>query len=477
MTKVTDMPEKPPDIYDMDEIETDAIGIRILRFAVSLVIVLGALAGAGVLSAYWLTNRPKATRRPPQKQAVLVEVREVESTSEDVVIDAMGTVVPAREVELAPQVGGEIVHVSPRFVPGGRFDAGEMMVKIDPEDFDLAVRLQQAQMQKTTAEAEQAASAVAQRETAVTRAKAALALEMGQQSVAQREFELLGQTVAPEDEALVLRKPQLEQARAEVAAAEAARRAAEAARQAVVASQGAMAVALEQAKLNLARTEVRAPFNALVRARHVDLGAQVSPGRAIASLVGTDEYWIEVSVPVDELRWMRVPGLNSDEGSTVRLVHERAWGPGASRIGRVRRLMSEVEPQGRMARLLVAVADPLNLAVEPQKRRPLILGDYVRVEIDGNALHDIVCIDRTTLRDGRRVWVMTADDTLEIRDVKIAWGGVDQVCISEGLRAGDRLIVSDLGAPVAGMPLRTENAPAREGQGAEHAGPPKEQQQ
>ena len=151
----------------------------------------------------------------------------------------------------------------------------------------------------------------------------------------------------------------------------------------------------------------------------------------------------------------QIPEFNSESGSVVRVYDARAWGSGPHRLGVVARLMSEIEPEGRMARLLVAVKDPLERKAAPKVRRPLILGSYVRVEIVGQKLSNIVRVERAALRNGSQAWVMGPKDTLEIRDVKIAWAGNNHVCVAGGLGAGDRLIVSDLGAPVEGMRLRT----------------------
>jgi len=181
---------------------------------------------------------------------------------------------------------------------------------------------------------------------------------------------------------LLLRRPQLEMAKAAVSAAEAA---------------------LEKAQLDLERTVVLSPFNAMVQSKNVDLGSQVSTGTMLASLVGTDEYWVEVSVPVDELKWIDIPGYNAKSGSPVRVYYESAWGKDMFRTGTVERLMTDLEPQGRMARLLITVKDPLQLQSNPEKRHPLILGSYVRVEINGVEVPGIAKIPRAAIREGKQV--------------------------------------------------------------------------
>jgi len=426
----------------------------IIRKAIVAVVVLGVVAGAVAVSVHWMKHPPTAERRPRGRTARLVEVREVEPRSIPVVVAAQGTVVPAREIDLSARVGGEIVALAGQLIPGGRFEAGERLVELDRRDYELAVRRAETRADAAAAEIDSAEAEIARCRMDLARAQWDLAMEMGAQAVARREYELMGTELDDGDLALVLREPQLRQAEAACEAAEAAVRKAEAARTAAVASREEAEVALAEARLDLARTTVRVPFNAAVGRRHVDVGAQVSASTPLASLVGTDEYWVVVSVPVDELRWIRIPGYNSDDGSPARVRYPAAWGDDAGRPGTVKQLLMEVEHEGRMARLLVSVPDPLHLAAGADERRPLILGGYVHVDIEGRTLDDVFRLDRRHLRDGHQVWVMGPDDRLEIRDVTVAWSGGDHVCVADGLAAGDRLVTSDLGAPVEGMLLR-----------------------
>jgi len=393
---------------------------RVVRLLLVVVIL-----GAGVtVAVYWMLNRPTAQRQHREPQAVLVEVRRTTPQTHRVAVRGMGTVVPSRSINLPSQVGGRVVEVSPGFVPGGSFKAGQRILQIEPIDYELAVE---------------------QRKAELVKAESDFKVELGQQSVAQREYELLGREVREEDRELVLRKPQLAMAQAAVASAQAA---------------------LRQAELDLARTSVAAPFNAMIQSRGVDLGSEVSTGAALASLVGTDTYWVRVLIPVDELGWISVPGFNAQTGSDVRVYHESAWGAEVFRQGKVERLMTELEPQGRMAMLLVAVADPLELSRPVAERRPLILDSYVHVAIEGRSLADVVRVERTALRDGEKVWVMTPDGTLAIRRVEVAWSGDEYVLVREGLSEGDLLVTSDIGAPVEGMALRASDGTATTPEGA-----------
>jgi RND family efflux transporter MFP subunit len=445
--------------------------VRLLSLAVRLLLVLVLLAiGAGA-AWYWLTHEPKARRKPPEAQARLVEVMPVSPGRETVVVRAMGAVAPARSIQLAPRVGGEIVEISPEFVPGGRFDEGRTIARIDPEDYRLALARQKAEAARLAALAEQAAATAAQRQTEVTQAKSQLDIEMGQQSVAKREYELLGETVNGRDEALILRRPQLEAAKAAQEAAQAAHRSARAAAESARAASEAAAAAVRMAELDLARTTLQAPFNAVVQQRQVNLGSQVAVGAPLATLVGTDAYWVEVSVPVDQLPWIRIPRSAGEAGAPVRIYNEAAWGSETFRTGQVLRLESALEEQGRMARLIVSVPDPLGGKDASGKTPPLLIGSYVRVEIEGTALDNVIALDRDHLRDGNRVWVMNGRDELEIRPVEIAHRGRERVLIAGGLKTGEKVVTTALTAPAPGMPLRTETPTAASPAASDDAAP------
>lgn len=373
--------------------------------------------GIGALVAFSLLRTgPEAKPKPKTRNAVLVEVVPVTFSSQPTVVAAMGTVKPSRTVEVKSQVGGEIVVMHPAFIPGSHLNEGELLVKIDPADSLLAVQ---------------------QLSGDVARAEAEIALEQGKRLVALREYQLLGEPVSAEEKALMLREPQL-------ASLQAARESA--------------AARLEQARLNLARTAVAVPFAALVQERKVSLGTQVSTSTALATLVGSSDYWVEVSVPVGQLRWLQIPQKPAEIGSIARVYDEAAWGAGVFRTGTILRMAPGLEQQGRMARLLVRIDDPLALLPQNSDKPRLMLDAYVRVEIDGAVLPSVATLFREQLHDGDTVWLMSSNDQLEVRKVEIAFRSRDVVQVTGGLAEGERLVVSSLPAPVPGMLLRLADA-------------------
>ena len=380
---------------------------RLQQTIVGLLIIAAGIGGA----AYLKKTAPRADKRPPKVFAPLVEVTTVAPGSHQVLVTAMGTVTPARSLALESRVTGEVVRIHPEFQTGGLLKAGEEVLQIDPGDYELALT---------------------RAESAVVEAEYALQLERGRQEIARREWAILnGDNPAdPLDKELALRRPHLRKAQADLAAARAN---------------------LKQARLDLARTRITIPFNAVVRERNVELGSQVAAQEMLAELVGTDAYWIEVSIPVDRLSWIAIPRRSDEAGAQVRVRNQN----GLEVSGQVIRLLSDLEAEGRMARLLVEVRNPLG--DEPAApHAPLILGEYVRVDIQGRTLENVFRIPRTALRDNARIWVAGEDGTLQVRHVDPVWRDAEFVLLQEGLASGERLIVSDLAAAVDGMAIRQQ---------------------
>ena len=388
------------------------------RGKTALVSVLILLAGVALMVLIFKTE-PTATRGDVAREtAMLVEVRTAERGRFSPVIEVMGQVVPAREVTLQPRVSGRVIELAEAFEPGGQVAEDTALLRIDPADYQAALR---------------------QRRSELAQARADLELEQGRQAVAEQDFELLGEELDEGNRHLVLRQPQLKQARAQVDFAEAA---------------------LRRAELDLQRTRISAPFDAQILSRDVATGSQVSTGDSLARLVATDRYWVSASVPLSQLRWLRFAERDGEEGAPVTLRHEAAWGPSQSRQGRLQRLVGELDANARLARVLVSVEDPLALRAEAGTPS-LILGAFVRTAIEGRALDDVVRLDRSLLRREDTVWVME-DGALDIRDVTVLLRDDDYVYLSEGLDQGDQVVATDLATVVDGAALRLEDAAGAE---------------
>jgi len=398
---------------------------RLLGGTVKVVLVVFIVGGAMAVYKHQMDTSPKAQRQKPPRQAKLVRVIAAKKGTCPTVIEAMGPVVPAQQVTLQPQVAGRIVEISEALIPGGIVPAGEKLITIDPRDYEVLVQ---------------------QRQGDVARAGKDLKVEQGNQAVAQQEYELLGEVIIEEDRELVLREPHLASAQAALESAQAT---------------------LQKAQLDLSRCNISVPFNAIIQEKLVDLGTTVSLSTRLATLIATDEAWIELKVPTGELKWLTIPEKNGDAGSSVKIYNTLAWGPGRFRTGRVVRLYGELEAEGKLAQLLVVVDDPFCLKPANRDKPKLLIGSFVSAQIEGRTLESVFAIERPFVHDNT-VWIMDANDQLEIRPVQIVFSGPEEAFVSEGLTENEQLVVTDIAAPVAGMPLRLIEA---EGEGIEQESP------
>lgn len=391
---------------------------------ISVVISLVILAVAGGLAVLTFFTEPTAERGgATKKTAMLVDVVEADKGTFRPQIVAQGTVEPAQEVILRPQVGGRVTSLSPSFTPGGHVKEGELLMKIEAADYR---------------------NALAQRKSELHQAKSDLAIEKGRHDAAKAEYSRFGEELAPENESLVLRKPQLEAAKQRVNSAEAA---------------------VEQAKLNLNRTTVEAPFDAHIVRRDVNVGSQVSPNDSIGRLIGIDTYWVGVELPLSKLRWLSIEGEGEGvEGSKVRIRNRQAWPEDAYRRGHLFKKVGVLDSNTRMARVLAEVPDPLARDKSDEEKPSLVIGEFVEVTIDGEPIEDVVRLDRDFVREDDTVWVME-EGKLQVRQADIVVRDALYAYIAKGLDEGDRVVTTNISTVVEGAPLRLNGA--KEGDGGE----------
>jgi RND family efflux transporter MFP subunit len=377
---------------------------RRLKWALSIGVIVAATAVAFGLVA--TKEEPPRTEKP--LEGTLVEIIRISSGRHDVDLHAKGTVVPAMEVVLQPELGGRVIWQSSELVAGGRFKADQPILRIDPRDYQLTVEAHRSK---------------------VNRAKLDLAIEARRGEVAKREWSSFGEMdVSDEQRALAQREPQLESARLALKAAQSS---------------------LKKAQLDLTRTTLRAPFNAMVVTESVDPGQLINPQTSVARLVGTDNYHVQVSVPVSALRTARVP--TADEPGSQAKIIQRVGQETIERPGEVIRQLPDLDPGGAMARVLLNIENPLGQRGD----LPLLLGSFVDVSIGAQPIDNAIRLPRLALRNGRNVYVMNDDNLLEIREVQIVWTEPDAVLVTGGLGPDERVITSRISTPVPNMLLRT----------------------
>lgn len=383
-----------------------------------LVSIAILLASAAITFVLFLTE-PQAQREgATKKTAMLVDVVSVEKGTFTPTVIATGNVQAARDIVLSPQVGGEVIRISDNFTPGAFVKKGEVLLQINPADYRNTLMLRKSDLEL---------------------ARSNLSIEMGRQDVARKDFELIGQELSPGNQALVLRKPQLESAKASVEAAEAA---------------------VNQAQLNLQRTTIRAPFDAHIISRNTNVGAQLAPGTQIGRLVGMEEYWVVANVPTNKVNWLTFAEDETHDGSAVKILN-KSWSDGAYRTGKLFRLVGALDEQTRLARVLISVEDPLARGEGMDTVPPLIIGAFVECHIEAREIDNVVRLNRDHLRQGGTVWVLE-NGKLSIRQVGIAFQDANYAYIRQGLSDHDQVVTTDLSTVVEGSELRTESAAGTE---------------
>lgn len=381
----------------------------LLKIALPIVILLAGFAGMQLL----VHSRAAPKKEVKGSRGVLVEVKSVTRENLPVVVMGTGTVGSRQEASITPQVNGRVTYLAPGFVVGGLFRKGDLLFRIEDTDYRLAIERAKA---------------------AIAKAEFDLATVEGQARVARVEWERLHLADKKEPSPLVLYEPQLKNARASVASARAA---------------------LSQAELDLARTSVYAPFPCLVRSEEIDLGQYVTGGKSVATVAGTNVAEIVVPLPLEEMQWFAIPRKGSNGNGSKALVKVAVGDQVLTWKGRVARSLGEVDPRGRMAQVVVAVADPYNLERGGgPKRRDLEIGMFVEVEIIGKTITGVFAVPRSALRDGDTVWTMDDEGKLRVTPVTVVRRGRDTVIVRDGMKEGDMVVLTNISGAAEGMQLR-----------------------
>lgn len=372
------------------------------------VLVLG---GGYWLARYIMDNPPDADKAPPaQAQATPVDVETLHARDYQVVLDSYGTVEPRTQTTLIPQVSGVIDEVADAFRSGGYFSRGDVLVRIDDSDYRIAVQDAEAPLLK---------------------ARALLAEEEARAKQAVDDWNSLERKTEPS--ALVLRKPQVEAARAEVLAAEAR---------------------LQRARLDLQRTRIVAPYDGRVQGTSSDVGQFVSAGTELGRIFSTSVLEVRLPLNRQQLQYIDLPEQHLGGELTVEQFSPAVFtveqgGRRWEYTGKVIRAESEIDSETRQLFVVAEIEAPFE-----NGERPLLkIGQFVDAGISGHILRDVFVIPRRLLLQGDEV-LLAADGAIERRAVSVVWRDARDAVIDEGLEDGELLIVTALGNAVSGMRVK-----------------------
>lgn len=388
-----------------------------LRLAMMVVLPLAVIAVGAVVAKALIDSYEEPQPEPIVVQPPLVSVIPAERVDLTLTVEAEGTVAPRTESRLVPEISGRVVEVSPSLAAGGFFDEGDILLRIEPRVYELAV---------TRAKA------------AIEQARLRLVRERQEAEVARKEWEALG---TGEPSPLLFREPQIVEVQSSLAAAEAA---------------------LEQAEYDLQRTVLHAPFAGRVRSKQVDVGQFVQRGATLATLYSVDVAEVRLPIPNAELEFCDLPLAYRDSSSTTQgpavKLTARFAGRDHSWEGRIVRTEGEIDPRTRMVNAIAQVLDPYAKGRD-SRRPPLAVGMFVKAEIQGIRTRGVIRVPREALREGDVLYVVDSGSHLRFRAVDVLRRERDVVLIRSGIEEGDRICVSTLEAAVNGMVVEVAESP------------------
>ena len=377
-------------------------------------LVVGLSCGAFVMM---IKFRRTVVPKPIENSPPSVEVQRLERENFRFIVRSQGSVEAATSVRLVSQVDGQIVRISGALKKGGVFSQGEVLVEIDDRDYALAVTRASAQV------------ATAQLRVATAEAEAKIALE---------DWEEIGG--GDKASALLLREPQMLDARAALAAAEAD---------------------LARAKLDLERTKIVAPFEGRVRSATVDLGQFVRRGEELASVFSIDRVELVLPLPLADFEFLDLPAERTaaafeEKPTFVTLVgkigrQQYQW------QGEVVRVDGEVDVNSRMSSIVVSVTDPYRGGTTTATP-PLKVGMFVEAEIEGRTSRGVYVVRRDQLWESDRALVVDSGGLLRIRNLDILRADRTHAIVQGGFELGDQLCLSIVDIPQDGIEVKALNS-------------------
>lgn len=362
-------------------------------------------------AAYFIFNNPPESRRGgrPNTPQMTVEVQTIVPRPYTVVVDSYGTVRPTTQSALVAQVAGQIIYVSPQFKNGGFFDKNDVLVRLDPRDYDANVKIAKASLLS---------------------AEQNLLEEQANAKQAQIDWQRLGNGEAATD--LVLRKPQLEAAKARLLSAEAS---------------------LTRAKLALERTEIKAPYAGRVLSQLVDYGQVLGNNAKVADIYSTES--VEIRLPInnsdielvnfpEEFKTKRQQISPIEARFTSSLNKQQTW------LGQIVRTEAAIDNASQQLNIVAQINDPYNPDLHPGSA--IKIGQYVSAEVQGKLISEAILINNTAIYQGSYVYVVE-DGLLKRRDISIRWQNKNEALISHGLVTGEKVVITPLGQVSSGTPV------------------------
>lgn len=430
-----------------------------------LMIVPPVAVGIGLV-AYAISSREPPAQIAIEESRTPVRILSVEPQPFLPRVSGFGTVAPSRIWNAVAQVSGRINAVNPDFVHGGTVRKGDMLVRIAPDDYELAIAQARSEIESATAEFEQA-------KLSEQTIQQSLAIERDALQIARRELErqrdlakrntVAEATVEAQESAVLAQRARVQELENQLTVLPFQL-------EALAQSEKVAEASLAIAELNLERTLISAPFDARVAAADVEISQYVGVGTSMGTLDGIESAEIDVQVsPRQMAGFVRLAfgGRELPAGGTAGQVPPGVGftaevqvgfpGTGQGWQAEVKRISDTVDPETRSIGVIVSVPEPYGQA-RPGVRPPLIKGMFTEVELRAPVVQDVFLLPRTVVRDGQ-VMIADADDRLTFAEVEIAYSLDDIAVLRGGLEPGTRVVVSDPSPAIPGMLLAPTGDP------------------
>ena len=380
--------------------------IKVLK----IVLPIGALLAAVVVSYLLFVTRPKVEHQQVETKIPLVSVAPAKAESLNIPVFTRGTVSPGTQIQLVSEVSGQVLEVNSNFANGGFFRKGDVLVRVDTLEYDVNIK--------------RAEAAVAQAYQALLQAKA--------------EKQARSRVKSTNNNQLASFEVQFQQADAHYQASKAE---------------------LEAVKLQRERTVVRAPFDGRVLMAVVNVGQYLRPGLQMGVIYAVDVAEVRLPLSDRQLSLVDVPGRMSQEDlqSLPEVVFSEEYaGKTYTWKGQVVRAEGGVDERNRLLYLVAHVPDPYGLDPSQPGRPELVSGSFVEAKISGRKFERVFPIPRRALRNGSQIWVVGDDGRLDKREIGVLYKAKDMIYVTTGIDDGDQVVLSQLDIAVEGMRVRTQ---------------------
>jgi RND family efflux transporter MFP subunit len=365
------------------------------------------IAAAVVLSTLMFSLKPAPEKLESPEIAVAVETLVLEKTATRLFVQSQGTVQPRTRTALISEVSGAILKVSPQFVVGGVFKKGDLLMQLDPTDYQVALQRAEARLISMNAQ---------------------LSFEQARSAQAEKEWAMTGRptTEAP---LLALRKPYLAEAQANVLQAEAE---------------------VKQAQKKLDKTTIRAPYAGMVSEKSADIGQFVTLGSRLGEIFAIDYAEVRLPMTKRDLAKLDIAAIADPQSKPTVSLKASVGGAEVKWKALLVRSEGVVDQRNRAQYLVAQVDDPYNILQRTDKPA-LLMGSFVRAAIAGKKLDKIFAVPRHALLEGDNIATVDADNRLRLKKVEKVFGDDQFYYISNGLEDGVEIIVSAVGIAIDGM--------------------------